>query len=61
MNPFVRNIGAARQLKILDIDVDDPTFKTEDVNEVVGDMDASLEEKRDRSTAFRTLYKADQE
>merc|ERR1719228_2803564 len=61
MNPFARNIGAARQLRTLDIDVDDPTFKTEDVNELVGDMDVSLEEKRDRSKAFRTQYKADQE
>merc|ERR1719318_39205 len=61
MNPFARNIGAARQLRSLDIDVDDPTFKTEDVNEVVGDMDVTLEEKRDRSKAFRTHYKADQE
>jgi len=61
MNPFTRNIGAARQLRILDVDVDDPTFKTEDINEVVGDMDVTLEEKRDRSKAFRTLYKADEE
>jgi len=61
MNPFMRNIGAARQLKGLEIDADDPTFGTEQISESLGDLEASLEDKRDRSKAFRAKYKADEE
>jgi len=61
MNPFTRNIGAARQLRGLEIDPDDPTFGLEDANEALGDLDLSLEEKRDRSKAFRKQHRADEE
>jgi len=61
MNPFVRNVGMARQLKGLEVDVDDPTFKTEEIVDSLGDMEATLEERRDRSKAFRAKYKADEE
>eukprot|EP00092_Neocalanus_flemingeri_P007440 GFUD01008036.1.p1 GENE.GFUD01008036.1~~GFUD01008036.1.p1 ORF type:complete len:470 (+),score=147.22 GFUD01008036.1:44-1453(+) len=60
-NPFMRNIGAARQLKGLELDFDDPTFRTEDISESLGDLELSLEEKRDRSKAFRAQFKADEE
>jgi len=61
MNPFTRNIGVARQLKSLEIDPDDPTFKTEDINELSGSLEFTLEDKRDRSKTFRKQFKADEE
>ena len=61
MNPFTRNVGAARQLRNLEIDPDDPTFKTENINELTGSMEFTLEDKRDRSKAFRKQFKVDEE
>ena len=61
LNPFTRNVGAARQLQSLELDVDDPTFKTEDVTETLGNLEATIEDKRIRSKAFRAQFKADEE
>ena len=61
MNPYVQNVGLSRQLKVLGLNSDDPTFKSENVSEALGDLDQSLEEFRDRSSEFRRQYEADQE
>jgi len=61
VNPFKQNVGMARQLKVLGVDADDATFKTEDPAESLQRLDESLEEKRDRSKAFRIMFKADEE
>jgi len=61
LNPFTRNIGAARQLRGLELDPDDPTFGLEDANVAFGNLDHSLEEMRDRSKAFRKQQRADEE
>jgi len=61
MNPFARNVGAARQLRNLGLDKDDATFKTEDANEVLVNMEETLEDKIIRSKAYRKQFKADEE
>ena len=61
MNPFARNVGAARQLRNLGLDKDDGTFKTEDANEAFGNLEETLEDKINRSKAYRKQFKADEE
>jgi len=46
MNPFSRNVGLARQLKGLEIGVEDSILKSEDINDVLGNIDATLENKK---------------
>ena len=58
MNPFVGNVGMARQLKSLNLDKDDPTFKTEDFTELFQEFDGTMEGMKERSKAYRDKYKA---
>ena len=60
MNPFVGNVGMARQLKSLNLDKDDPTFKTEDFTELFQEFDGTMEGMKERSKAYRDKYKADE-
>ena len=60
MNPYVGNVGMARQLKSLNLDKDDPTFKTEDFTEVFQEFDGTMEGMKERSKAYRDKYKADE-
>ena len=59
MNPFVQNVGMARQLKSLNIDQDDPTFKTEHLSDLFQDFDGTLEGMQERSDRFREQHKVD--
>lgn len=59
MNPFVQNVGMARQLKSLNIDQDDPTFKTEHLSDLFQDFDGTLEGMQERSERFREQHKVD--
>ena len=60
MNPYVGNVGMARQLKSLNLDKDDPTFKTEDFTELFQEFDGTMEGMKERSKAYRDKYKADE-
>ena len=60
MNPFVGNVGMARQLRSLNLDKDDPTFKTEDFTEIFQEFDGTMEGMKERSKAYRDKYKADE-
>ena len=59
MNPFVQNIGMARQLRSLNIDQDDPTFKTEHLGDMIHDFEGTLEGMQERSERFRDQHKVD--
>lgn len=59
MNPFVQNVGMARQLKSLNLDKDDPTFKTEHLSEMFQDFDGTLEGMQESSRAFREHHQVD--
>jgi len=61
MNPFTTNVGMARQLKKLNIGSNDQVFKTEDVGELLEEMDDTVEAFRDKSLEFRKQMKADRE
>jgi len=60
MNPFYQNVGMAHQLKSLNIDKDDPTFKTEHLTEMFQEFDETLEGMNERSKAFRDQHKVDE-
>ena len=61
MNPFATNVGMARQLKKLNIGSNDQVFKTEDVGELLDEMDDTVEAFRDKSLEFRKQMEADKE
>ena len=53
-------MGAARQIKNMGLDVDDPVLNKEDFQEDVL-YESSLETRRDESRMFRKQYQADRE
>ena len=60
-NPFRGNVGAARQLRALGLDTEDPAVSSQDWQGQVDDMEQGLEERMEQSKQFRKKWKADEE
>jgi len=61
LNPYARNVGMARQLKGTELTPGDQALGNEDPGEILGNLDVTLEDMRNRSKEFRTKFKIDEE